>query len=106
MLQAAPSGGKSLFLDELAARNEEDLNKLCRTHKDEPPESKGYNWEKIRSIMRNMQPVTITYNGESTLFRQTPWPTFLREFTNKFPDWPDLTVEIALNTIANHSGKG
>ncbi len=127
-LQAAPGGGKSFFLDEVAALKEEDLNKLCQPHEDDPPEFKGYNWEKIRSIMRNMQPVSVTYNGESTLspkeqrahpecslalrmlfgyfIRQTPWQTYLREFTNKFPAWPDLTVEIALNTIVKHSGKG
>ncbi len=88
-LQAGPGGGKSMFLDELAALREEDLNALCtlgRRNKGKKKEGiRGEERQRVRvletvansiivpeeamdemrDILKNSIPVCITFNGTS-----------------------------------------
>lgn len=125
-LQAAPGGGKSFFLDQVAKLQEEDLVRFCKPMAGDRPELKDYDWGRIAAILRNMQPVCVTFNSATRLLevekawspgtrlalrmvfsyflRETRWSDFVEECKRKLRSMP--TCSGALRVILDHSGKG
>ncbi|CAG8442782.1 3543_t:CDS:2 [Funneliformis caledonium] len=60
-LQSAPGGGKSFFLDELAALKSNDLNGFFQQENYKNDEAKTF-----RGILENSIPICITYNSGSS----------------------------------------
>lgn len=99
-VQAAPGGGKSFFLDELAALRKEDITSYSRPHK---ANEECLQWTAINRTLLRSVAVSITYNSDSPYYKAVDcepshglalrmlWAYFMRQ-ESSWPEFCELCI--------------